>query len=397
MCEFVRHDVVGRRIETDLAGLTREQSTVDQPIEDHGTWYAIADHYDVNGLDDTATMRDVVNAAIEIYMLSLNETGIIDFNDMILFPLIKNLAVRFPKDVVMVDEYQDTSRVRQALVRKFVKRGGRLIAVGDRHQAIYGFSGADAEAIPRFERSMSPRIFPLSVTWRCPASIVELARQFVPTYQAAPGASPGSITTVNVLPPDLSPDDAILCRNTAPLISQAYALVRQGIPCKVEGRAIGEGIEALLKRWKVKELDAFERRLDDYQDREYQKAMAKDREDKAQAIEDKCDTARAIVHECRSRGKYTVADAVEFVQNLFGDNLQREKVLTLATYHRAKGREWQRVFLYEHDKRCPSKFAKQAWQIQQENNLAYVAMTRTKDRLCFFYPAPKQAGKEDQP
>ena len=58
-------------------------------------------------------------------------------------------------------------------------------------------------------------------------------------------------------------------------------------------------------------------------------------------------------------------------------------VLTLATYHRSKGREWPRVFLFEHAARCPSRAARQAWQQVQEANLAYVAITRAKQTLAY--------------
>ena len=55
----------------------------------------------------------------------------------------------------------------------------------------------------------------------------------------------------------------------------------------------------------------------------------------------------------------------------------------LATYHRSKGREWPRVFLLEHHLRCPSKAARQPWQLEQEGNLAYVAITRAQEDLIY--------------
>jgi superfamily I DNA/RNA helicase len=39
--------------------------------------------------------------------------------------------------------------------------------------------------------------------------------------------------------------------------------------------------------------------------------------------------------------------------------------------------------LFEHAKRCPSKWAKQAWELQQESNLAYVAITRAQNTLMY--------------
>jgi len=57
--------------------------------------------------------------------------------------------------------------------------------------------------------------------------------------------------------------------------------------------------------------------------------------------------------------------------------------VTLATYHRSKGREWTRVFLVEHSTRCPSPYARQPWQQNQEANLAYVAVTRAMATLVY--------------
>ena len=42
--------------------------------------------------------------------------------------------------------------VQRTLLRKFLKRGGRLIAVGDSHQAIYGFRGADSNSLNNIGR-----------------------------------------------------------------------------------------------------------------------------------------------------------------------------------------------------------------------------------------------------
>ena len=76
-----------------------------------------------------------------------------------------------------------------------------------------------------------------------------------------------------------------------------------------------------------------------------------------------------------------VADVNDFIDALFADGAKG--VLTLATYHRSKGREWPRVYLWEHSLRCPSKAARQPWQLAQEGNLAYVAYTRSQQTLGF--------------
>lgn len=353
----------------------------DLPVGDDAPWFALADHFDVNGFDETDEATDVVAAARYVYRESLRRTDVVDFDDMILFPLVKNLTVKFGKDVVFLDEAQDLSRARQALARKFVKRGGRMVVVGDDRQAIYGFSGADAAALPNLIESLDAVVLPLSVTWRCPKAVVEVARTLVPDIEAAPSAPDGSVSRVATLPADLGPGDAILCRNTAPLVKTAYALIRSGKPAKVEGRSIGDGLKALAGRWKVATIDALLRRLDDYREREIQKALAKGNEAKAEEVEDRVGTLVEVCNACIAAKKTSVADVREFIDRLFADDAKG--AIVLATYHRSKGREWPRVYLFEHSARCPSRAAKKSWALAQESNLAYVAVTRAQSELVF--------------
>lgn len=355
----------------------------DLPFGSLNTWYDIADHYDVNGFDTSEDMDAVIELAQRTYRASLAMTDVIDFDDMILFPLVKNLRVKFTKEFVFLDEAQDLSRVRQALARKFVNpRGGRLVVVGDDRQAIYGFSGADSSALPNMIRQLDATVMPLSMTWRCPKAVVRLAQTLVPDIEYAPNAPEGLVEYVADLPDTMTPGtDVILCRNTAPLIDLAYKLIRNKIPAKVEGRAIGEGLIVLAQRWKVKTIDALLNKLADYRDREQQKAMAKGNEQKSAEVDDKVTTLEEICKECLRQNLQQVGDVVEHINALFADDAK--DVVTLATYHRSKGREWQHVFLFEHGSRCPSKAARQQWQKEQEDNLAYVAFTRAQHTLTF--------------
>jgi superfamily I DNA/RNA helicase len=353
----------------------------DSPIGDVTVWHAIADHYDINGLEETDQMDAIVEMAQIIYRESLALTAVVDFDDMILFPLIKNLRVKFGKDLIFLDEAQDLSRSRQALARKFIKPGGRMVVVGDDRQAIYGFSGADAAALSNLVSGLNATTLPLSITWRCPKAVVKLAQGYVPDIEAAPTAPEGKVERVTELPGDLTFGDAILCRNTAPLIKIAYSLIRKGKPCKVEGRAIGDGLLKLVGRWKIATIDSLIKRIEEFKEREMQKAMAKGSEAKAEEVADRCDTILEICHACIEKGNTRIDDVKAFINNLFADGATG--VIVLATYHRSKGREWKRVILWEHAQRCPSKAAKQPWQRVQEDNLAYVAITRSQSVLVF--------------
>jgi superfamily I DNA/RNA helicase len=382
-----RNELVFQQYGAQIGDLVRYAKSMgfgffpDVQIGDTKAWYDLADHYDVNGFDDTSEMDFVVAAAQDIYRASLAQTDVVDFDDMILFPLVKNLRVRFPKDLIILDEAQDLSRVRQALAKKFMNPlTGRMIIVGDDRQAIYGFSGADAQALQNLTTELQAITLPLTVTWRCPKKVIAEAQRIVSDIVSAKDED-GEVLHLDDLPEDLQATDAILCRNTAPLISIAYSLIRKGIACKVEGRAIGEGLVRLVDRWKITTVDAFIRRLEDYKAREIQKAMAKGNEAKVEEVTDRVETLLQICQAVTAKGLHSLNDVRQFIFALFSDDVKG--VLTLATYHRSKGREWTRVFLWEHSKRCPSRAARQEWQKLQEQNLAYVAITRAKHTLAY--------------
>lgn len=375
----------------------------DRAIGSTAAWHELADHHDVNGLDDTSEADAVVEAAQRVYRASLGRTDVVDFDDMILFPLVKNIRVKFTKDLIFVDEAQDLSRARQALIRKFLSPGGKMVIVGDDRQSIYGFTGADSSALDNQIEQFGARVMPLSVTWRCPKAVVALANTLVPDIEAADAAPDGQVVRIpaarNVPVDDsgqpaelpwyedpelawpLARESAILCRNTAPLVKLAYKLIRAGKPCKVEGRSIGDGLKALAMRWKVTTIDALRNRIKVYAERERQKALAKGNESKAEEVTDRTQTLLEICDACNAQDLHARSDVVAFIDGMFSDGASN--TLILATYHRSKGREWENVFLLEHEKRCPSRAARKPWQRLQEDNLAYVAITRAQRALIF--------------
>jgi superfamily I DNA/RNA helicase len=385
-----RNEAVYREYEAQICQLVHLAKVAgvgfftDSPIGDAMTWHALADHYDVNGLDDTSAMDAIVEAAQYIYRASLEQTDVVDFDDMVLFPLIKNIRVKFGKDLIFLDEAQDTNRTRQALMRKFLKRSGRMVVVGDDRQAIMGFAGAGADALTDLIKDLQAQAMPLTMTWRCPRAVVAEAQRLVPDIEAAEGAAKGEVAMLPALPEDLGAGDAVLCRNTAPLIQVAYSMIRQGKACKVEGRAIGEGLAKLAGRWKVKTIDALLNRLDIYREREMQKHLARGQDVKAEAVADKCETLVEICQAVLNKGQKDVCDVQAFINTMFADTdaAEGQRIITCATYHRSKGREWGRVYLYRSGL-CPSPWAKQDWQKRQEENLAYVAITRAQQLLAY--------------
>ena len=174
-----------------------------------------------------------------------------------------------------------------------------------------------------------------------------------------------------------SPDSAILCRYTKPLIETAYAMLREGRACKVEGRDIGKGLINLATRWKVQTLDALEKKLETYRKKMIAKARASKNERAEQDVNDRVDTVLIFVERTRAKGGEKVAALVLEIEALFADDVAG--VTTLSTGHKSKGREWSTVYWLQVPAR--GKRALQAWEEEQEKNLKYVMGTRAQNEL----------------
>ena len=351
-------------------------------------WVAIFDHHDlVLALPEVyRASEDAVATAIgharRVLAASNNDLSVIDFDDMCYLPLVLDLPMD-TYDFVLLDEAQDTNETRRALVRRMVAEGGRFVAVGDPAQAIYGFTGADADSLERIKRDFNAIELPLTVTYRCPKAVVAVAQQWVSHISAADAAPEGvyrSISSDQFSAETLTPEDAILCRKTAPLISLAYSLIKKGTACRVEGRSIGDGLLKLIRKWKTaKTIGQLLSKIDKWEAAESAKALKQKKEERVAAIVDQAECVRALAE------GFPIDEAVSVlaarVEQIFGDTVGTQTMLTLATIHRSKGREWSRVYWLGRNAWQPSKFAKQPWQMQQEQNLMYVAATRAKREL----------------
>lgn len=366
-------------------------------IEDSSKWFDLFDHFGLDeDLPENTAMEHVIQICVDLYKESLAKCReIIDFDDMILAPLYFN-ARFFQYDWVLIDEAQDTNPARRALAKKMLKAGGRFIAVGDPAQAIYGFTGADSDSMDIIAHELSSAWLPLTVTYRCPKAIVRVAQQWVPDIQAAETAPEGvvrGIKEAEMAKEVLSADDVILCRNNKPIVAMAYDLIRRGVACRVEGREIGQGLVALISKWRAVETSTLSNKLVEWRDREVQKWLAKGKEDKAANAEDRAETVLVLIQKLAEEGKTQVADLVTYINGLFGDTPEGEKpkCLILSSVHKSKGREWKRVYLLGRNAYMPSKYARKAWQIEQEDNLQYVAVTRAQEELVEIWVEPKAA------
>lgn len=342
-------------------------------------WMQLIEEYQV-WPEKGGNVGELIKMARMILRESINcSNRVIDFNDQLYLPVIYNRQF-LQNDYLFVDEAQDVNHIQREMLHRALKPNGRLIAVGDPCQAIYGFRGADTKAIENIKAEFNAIELPLTVSYRCPRNVIAEAQRFVSHIEASPSATEGvvgSMETWGATTFQLS--DAIVCRNNAPLVDLAFKLIRFGVRCAVKGRDIGTGLVNLIKKMKADDIADLERNLSEHFTKEADKLIREKKENVLASLEDKIATINVFI-ENLPHGS-SVNDLIASIERLFVDD--GRGTLLLCSIHKAKGLEWPRVFILD-PHLMPSKYATQPWQQEQETNLQYVAITRAKQELYYI-------------
>lgn len=378
------------------------------PFARQDKWYEMVDHFDLMDAfaDSDGNLPMDADTLMQTgcrYVVWLIKWGVelacttdkVDFEDMLYVPLRMNLRVQTYK-IIFVDECQDLNVTRRLLVKRMMAPGSRVIFVGDPHQAIYGFTGADAESFNNIRKEFATKDIPLTWSFRCSKSVVRFVQQWVSHIQSHPDAPEGSVTSIRseeIWSKDLTADDAILCRNNAPLVDLFFDCLKHDIPAHIEGRDISDELIAMIDRWpSVKRLPALRDKMEAYKEKQIAKAAVTGKEMKAEKIADTVDAIVSVMNNLPAGS--TVQTLKDKIKDMFLDHKGEEKpTLTLSTIHKSKGREWTRVFWWGRNRWNPSPFARQDWQMEQEKNLCYVAGTRAKLDLVDVYVTPPPANR----
>lgn len=355
-------------------------------VEDRDdVWLDLIDRHDIQfgnpefGVSEDTRMNGVRLARRVLAESIIASAEQIDYDDMLYLPAVLRLGMA-RHDWLFVDEAQDTNAIQRELLRRMLAPGGRLVAVGDTHQAIYGFRGADSAAMATITAMFECVELPLTISYRCPQAVVKFARNWVQHIEAAPTAAEGVVQQLtHWSAATFRPTDAVLCRSTAPLVELAYYLIRAGVGCRIMGREIGKGLVTLVNRFKARGVEALLEKLKSYQARESARLSLVGKDEQIAALKDKVECIELFVESLPPDAR-TIPSLVRRIESVFDDE-SRGELLTLATVHKAKGLEWPRVFLLDRTKRMPSKWAQQPWQKEQERNLIYVAVTRAQEAL----------------
>ena len=144
-------------------------------------------HKKAEDLHDRVRARhfvDVVHRVAELYSSKLEESDRIDFDSMIgdAVQMVETGSYTSPFSLILVDEFQDISVPRAALIRalKHQQPFNKVFAVGDDWQSIYRFTGSDITIFTDFEANFGPSWQGrLQRTYRCNQLLADTAASFV--------------------------------------------------------------------------------------------------------------------------------------------------------------------------------------------------------------------------
>jgi DNA helicase-2/ATP-dependent DNA helicase PcrA len=309
-----------------------------------------------------------------------------------------------------VDEYQDVNLLQQTVLDLWLGGRDELCAVGDDHQAIYSFTGAT----PRYLLEMPSRypgatVVSLEANYRSTPEILSLANRLAPrlggaekTLRPVRPSGPEPVVQTFDGPEEtrfvverirsLNAEDgvplheiAVLYRTNARSAGYEEALAEARLPYQVrEGgfltRQAARRIRASLGRSRSTALAASVREAASREGF----LPAPPRQLGEQELVRQADLARLVGLAVElDDGERTVADFFVALDDRFGPNAEGRGV-QLLTYHRAKGLEFEAVFLPRlEENELPVRKAKEPEEVTEERRLLYVGMTRAK-RFLFL-------------
>ncbi len=386
------------------------------------------------GLDPTAMARLITS-----YEDVKADRGVIDFEDVLLLTvgILREheeiaRAVRGQYRHFVVDEYQDVNRLQQELLDLWVGDRTDLCVVGDPAQTIYSFTGASPEHLLGFRgRHPDARVVELVRNYRSTPQVVTLANLVL----RGPGGTrrSGSVE-LRAQRPD-GPEPELLVADNDPdeaarTAARIEALVASGHPAseiavlyRTNGQS--EGIESALAERGIPYLVRGGERF--FSRREVRDAVvllrgaarsddgsvplpdlvrdvllgagwtrgepgaggaARERWESLSALAALSDQMAATEPEAR-----LPAFVAELDQRAAEQNAPTVQGVTLASFHAAKGLEWDSVFLVGcSDGLLPITMADTPEAIEEERRLLYVGVTRARERLVLSYAGARTPG-----
>ncbi len=306
---------------------------------------------------------------------------------------------------ITVDEYQDVNLLQQTLLDLWLGERDELCVVGDDYQAIYSFTGATSRYlldVPR--RFPHATVVRLETNYRSTPEILALANRLVPRLGGArkelrAAAASGPAPLVGACPagrpePGLLAERALALQREGVAFEEMAVLYRvnarsedfeeafaaAGVPYQVRGGAFltRPAARSMLRRLRrtpdapapsaVRDAAVLDGLLDELPDGLGDEELTR-----------QADLRRLVTLAVEVGG--SARDFVAELESRFGAETSGRGV-HLLTYHRAKGLEWDAVFLpLLVEGEMPVRQARSAEAVDEERRLLYVGLTRARRHL----------------
>lgn len=325
-------------------------------------------------------------------------TMVIDYTDMLYLPYKWNQQPIRKYEFLFIDECQDLSKSQFAVAAKYGKKDGRILAVGDPNQSIYGFTGADIDSFIRVKEFTKALQLPLTTCFRCPKKVIELAKTI---REDIVGNKDEDGVLNTILFDDLvnlaKSGDLIISRLRAPIVLLVFSFIDKNIKVQIHEDEVKEIIyeiknifkqnelnvvistlsnefaelkSEVMRRWNwiisknaERIIDSTERNLYIDNEKKYLEKKIDFLHKKYEQWKNDCDTLNDIIRKIK-----------EFIS-------ATDNPIKLSTIHRAKGLENERVFILNYDELPFYRLQQKDWERTQELNLKYVAITRALKEL----------------
>ena len=361
--------------------LDRVRETMTDP-EDRSAVKELAEQFGLDVAESTIAHLPV--------LLNMNriKRSVISFADMVDHVVHHELQLPI-YDVILIDEAQDLNALQlMFLTRMAGVSGARVIAVGDKRQAIYGWRGADSKSMERIKYTFECEEYQLPVCYRCSAAVIHSAQEVVgeDCIRAHQDAPEGLVLDY---PPErlsetlrsLLPGDMVLCRTNAPLVSPCLEVIRSGRKASIRGRDIGKALLDLIKKiektHKGQDLTSFLNALRAHALIQMERLDREKKHGALMVFEDSIQTIYDVARICDS-----VYALRSHIDNVFSEDSEG---IIFSTIHRAKGLEAPTVMILAPELIPHPMVERQGdpASLEQEMNLDYVARTRARETLLF--------------
>jgi DNA helicase-2/ATP-dependent DNA helicase PcrA len=341
--------------------------------------------------------------------------GEIDFEDVLdlavrLFEEDEQARVDFSERyrAFTVDEYQDVNLLQQTLLDLWTGPRDDVCVVGDDYQSIYAFTGAS----PRWLLDMSVRypnatVVRLEENYRSTPQVLDVANRLVPRLGGAdkvlratrpPGPDPSVRSFASgdaegewlvsevkrIAAGDVPLEEvAILCRTNARLADFEELLHEAELPFQGSSLLEREAARRMLRALARGGSTDVAGRVRLLAEEAGWLPVLPERLGERELVR-QTDLGRLVrLAEAFDDGERTCDDFARDLRRRFDPGGEGARGVHLLTYHRAKGLEFEAVFLPRmEDKELPSRLATTDEEIAEERRLLYVGMTRAKRWLA---------------